>query len=76
MVKASVLFVNILIVFDDGLYIPLVTLKLISGYVLVVFVVVNVDVNVELFNWVDVSVINDILYYIMLYYIILFIKNL
>ena len=44
MVKASVLFVNILIVFDDGLYIPLVTLKLISGDVFVVYVAVKVDV--------------------------------
>jgi hypothetical protein len=42
MVKASVLFVNILIVFADGLYIPLVPLKLISGVVFVVNVVISV----------------------------------
>jgi hypothetical protein len=33
MVKASVLFVNILIIFADGLYIPDVALKLILGVV-------------------------------------------
>ena len=57
------LFVNILITFADGLYIPEVKPTLILG---VVGDVKISDGVYELFICVDVSVIKDILYYISL----------